>query len=403
MTAQSPTKAPSWQRTEALRAHRAQRTSSLSLVLPQKMRISDKGFTALDEHKYRPGPYTPLDLFLYRTWWKPFSEVLPRWLAPNALTLIGLSAVVTSSALLVVCSPSFVSATPAWVELLTAFLLIVYQTCDACDGLQARRTGASSPLGELLDHGCDGVTLSAITIGHCVSAQYGLTPLTLCALCVSWVPWWVAQWEAYHTGVVRTGSAVFGVTEIQLIVAGIHVVTAVFGNALWSLPLVGSFEFRVLCIGAQLIVAGGLSVLSVIEVVKTTKSFGELAAAGKRALPLVVLVGVTFAWSVVGPDLHVRAVCAATCALFTRIASELVVCVMTLEPYPRLQPTILLLPCFLVLAMLGVLEGPAGGAALWVYAAYCIFDAFAYVVDVLIEISTHLGVSIFFITPKKEE
>lgn len=98
------------------------------------------------------------------------------------------------------------------------------------------------------------------------------------------------------------------------------------------------------------------------EVVKTTKSFGELAAAGKRALPLVVLVGVTFAWSVVGPDLHVRAVCAATCALFTRIASELVVCVMTLEPYPRLQPTILLLPCFLVLAMLGVLEGPAGGA-----------------------------------------
>lgn len=106
---------------------------------------------ALDEHKYRPGPYTPLDLFLYRTWWKPFSEFLPRWLAPNALTLIGMSVVVSSAALLVVCSPSLVSTTPAWGELLTAFLLIVYQTCDACDGLQARRTGASSPLGELLD------------------------------------------------------------------------------------------------------------------------------------------------------------------------------------------------------------------------------------------------------------
>jgi hypothetical protein len=34
----------------------------------------------------------------------------------------------------------------------------VYQTLDAIDGKQARRTGTSSPMGELFDHGCDSVS-----------------------------------------------------------------------------------------------------------------------------------------------------------------------------------------------------------------------------------------------------
>ena len=36
--------------------------------------------------------------------------------------------------------------------------LFVYQTLDAIDGKQARRTNSSSPLGELFDHGCDSLS-----------------------------------------------------------------------------------------------------------------------------------------------------------------------------------------------------------------------------------------------------
>jgi phosphatidylglycerophosphate synthase len=35
-----------------------------------------------------------------------------------------------------------------------------YQNLDALDGKQARRTGNSTPLGELFDHGCDAITTS---------------------------------------------------------------------------------------------------------------------------------------------------------------------------------------------------------------------------------------------------
>jgi phosphatidylglycerophosphate synthase len=42
--------------------------------------------------------------------------------------------------------------------------LFVYQTLDAIDGKQARRTGSSNSLGELFDHGCDSVSMGEIKI-----------------------------------------------------------------------------------------------------------------------------------------------------------------------------------------------------------------------------------------------
>jgi len=36
-----------------------------------------------------------------------------------------------------------------------ALCMWLYSTFDNVDGKQARRTGTSSPLGEIFDHGCD--------------------------------------------------------------------------------------------------------------------------------------------------------------------------------------------------------------------------------------------------------
>ena len=47
---------------------------------------------------------------------------------------------------------------PAWAFILSALGLFIYQSLDAIDGKQARRTNSSSALGELFDHGCDAVS-----------------------------------------------------------------------------------------------------------------------------------------------------------------------------------------------------------------------------------------------------
>ena len=41
---------------------------------------------------------------------------------------------------------------------MTGLGLFIYQSLDAIDGKQARRTNTSTPLGELFDHGCDSVS-----------------------------------------------------------------------------------------------------------------------------------------------------------------------------------------------------------------------------------------------------
>lgn len=42
---------------------------------------------------------------------------------------------------------------PSWTYFFAAVCIFIYQTLDACDGKQARKTGSSSPLGQLVDHG----------------------------------------------------------------------------------------------------------------------------------------------------------------------------------------------------------------------------------------------------------
>ena len=86
------------------------------------------------------------------------------WLAPNLVTLIGLLHHVVVYGLMCFFTPTFGAANddivpPAWVCALSTYCLFMYQTMDAMDGKQARRTGSSSPLGQLFDHGCDAFSM----------------------------------------------------------------------------------------------------------------------------------------------------------------------------------------------------------------------------------------------------
>lgn len=74
---------------------------------------------------------------------------------------------------------------PLWAYLLCAVGLFIYQSLDAIDGKQARRTNSSSPLGELFDHGCDSLSTGQFIPVCCSVAQWICQPLlTLTVSCV---------------------------------------------------------------------------------------------------------------------------------------------------------------------------------------------------------------------------
>ena len=73
-------------------------------------------------------------------------------------------------------SPNGRTEPPRWACALCALGLFIYQSLDAIDGKQARRTNSSSPLGELFDHGCDSISTIFVALSACLSAQLGFYP-----------------------------------------------------------------------------------------------------------------------------------------------------------------------------------------------------------------------------------
>ena len=76
------------------------------------------------------------------------------------ITIIGFVLVCIAHAIMAYYCPDLEGPAPWWAYVFNCVTLLAYQTLDNLDGKQARRTGSSSPLGLLFDHGqwcCGGV------------------------------------------------------------------------------------------------------------------------------------------------------------------------------------------------------------------------------------------------------
>ena len=96
--------------------------------------------------------------------------------------------------------PNLEGEAPPWAYILNGVLFFAYQTFDALDGKQARKTGNGTPLGLLFDHGCDAVntTISCLTL--LATIQTGPTMLSFCFWGVGVIGFMAATWEEYYTG-----------------------------------------------------------------------------------------------------------------------------------------------------------------------------------------------------------
>ena len=101
------------------------------------------------------------------------NHCLPDWLAPNALTLMGIIFPMMTLICLGYLDPSMTLVLPGWVWVLSWFGDSWYQTIDAIDGKQARRIDNCSALGQLLDHNLDQFSFTVMMIHVCASLQIG--------------------------------------------------------------------------------------------------------------------------------------------------------------------------------------------------------------------------------------
>ncbi|XP_061941482.1 cholinephosphotransferase 1 isoform X10 [Apis cerana] len=189
----------------------------------------------LSEHKYSCTTSSLLDGFL-QPWWDWLVSKVPLWLAPNLITIVGLIVNIATTLVLVYYSPDAKTEAPRWACFLCALGLFIYQSLDAIDGKQARRTGTSTPLGELFDHGCDSISTVFIALSACIAVQLGYYPTWMFFQCFcAMTLFYCAHWQTYVSGSLRFGK--IDVTEAQFTIIIIHLISAIFGPKIWMMEL----------------------------------------------------------------------------------------------------------------------------------------------------------------------
>ncbi|WRX15456.1 CDP-alcohol phosphatidyltransferase - like 3 [Theobroma cacao] len=147
------------------------------------------------------------------------------------ITLTGFMFLVTSALLGYIYSPHLDSPPPRWVHFAHGLLLFLYQTFDAVDGKQARRTNSSSPLGELFDHGCDALACAFETLAFGSTAMCGRDSFWFWV--ISAVPFYGATWEHYFTNTLIL-PVINGPTEGLALIYTCHFMTAIVGAQWWA-------------------------------------------------------------------------------------------------------------------------------------------------------------------------
>jgi phosphatidylglycerophosphate synthase len=360
-------------------------SASESKATPIKV-LTSAGVENIANHKYVPGKYTPLDNIL-NPWWLWLVECLPLWLAPNLVTLLGFIPLVFVYVAYWYVDPTGSEPLPSWLLFVGSFALFGYQTFDAMDGKQARRTKSSTPLGQLMDHGCDCLA----TISHHSQAVAalctGVTSFTVMGLLAPFTAFFLAQWEEFHTGVLQTAAGPVGVTETQygLIVslaacalagqekhgAFVKASIAHIGGTSWQ---VNEMVMSVWCLFVAILI-----VLCFRRVIKACKEKGTIGLAFQQLLPIIALNVLALAFQPAIRSKYCRWVLLVVGLHFFYLTAQVIVFSMAHQPFPLLQKTTLPLlglvaasyyvPDFFMPLAVVYTAGFGSFVALWVYSA----------------------------------
>ena len=207
----------------------------------------------LDSHQHQSSGVSLLEPFV-QLFWNWLTKFLPRWIAPNVLSVCGLSVNVTTSLLLIYYCPTATEIAPLWLYAVNAAGLITFQAFDAFSREHARFTGTSSPLNELFNHGCYSVSLVFLVLGACISLKLGNYSSIMTLVCLtSYATFYSFHWCAYVTGVSYVGK--FHAIEVQFFAVFLFGVNFLLGPNAWQQP-VPTLGYSVYLIPVGVIIVG---------------------------------------------------------------------------------------------------------------------------------------------------
>jgi len=376
--------------------------------------ITNEQLNGFDSYKYSCKDTSPLSNWVMHPFWNSFVKLYPRWVAPNLLTLLGFLFLISQTILLAVVDPNMdqggsLNALPSWVWYYSAFALFMAHTLDGTDGKQARRTGSSSPLGEMFDHGLDSWSTSLFAInfysvlgndlngGLSNDERYSLTWL----LCINFL---CSHWEKYNTGIMYLPWAYDFSMLTNFIV---YILSGIYGTGIWTSPLLAGYTF----VDILKVTMYGGSVFTMIVAVKNvidvwranTCKQPNLIESFRPWVPLLLNIFVITLWlykltpyDILGRK--TRMILILSGVVFANIACRLIVVQMSSTRAEIFNP--LTLPVLAGAALDGIVQKPYIAPTIWlIVTIVCLIMHIHYGMGVVAGLANYLNIRVFKITP----
>ncbi len=303
----------------------------------------------------------------------------------------------------------------------------MYQTMDNVDGKQARRTGTSSGLGELFDHGIDSLNCTLASLLETAAMGLGTSPAGIFTALCPCLPMFFSTWETYHTHTLYLG--VFnGPTEGLLIACGIMILSGIYGPGIYTQPLadifgeslpglrewLGKTTFRDIWVGIIVIslVVGHIP-FCVLNVVQARRKRNQpVLPVFLEWTPMAVFTICIGAWvfspySTLMRENHLILFCLTMSFVFGRFTTKMILAHLTRQPFPYW--TVMLWPLVggaivgnLPLFGLPEISPVAELYYLWAYFAFALVVYFRWAYLVITSICNFLGINALTIPKDKQ-
>ncbi|KAG2171947.1 hypothetical protein INT43_001423 [Umbelopsis isabellina] len=378
--------------------------------------LDDKQLSNLRYYKYASVDKSPVSKYVLRHYWDWAIKLFPLWIAPNLITLLGLGFMILNVIFAAIFTPDLGVDGPSWLYFSFAAGLWLYSTFDNVDGRQARRTGTSSPLGELFDHGCDAVNCAFVAILQAAGMGMGHTIQSALLALITALGFYLSTIEEYHTGVLYLGY-VNGPTEGLILSCIAFIISGIKGPQIWQLPLKALFtsvpESVQDATMADFFVYGlAFFFLFTHLPVCMYKIYTSCRQKGQRflpviieeTLPMIIFSGLCYMWlqspnSYILKGQHLILFTATTGIIFGRIASKVILAHLTKSHFPTF--TILLAPLLVGTLLVEVprylntkpiLSHQAEVGYLWAFFAFVLASYLRWAIIIIDQFCTYLDI-----------
>jgi ethanolaminephosphotransferase len=251
--------------------------------------ISPQGRINMPLYQYRAKDFGKMYIHFFNPFGNWLVNYFPESLAPNVITLTGFIFSITPFFVMVYLysshfyNPEGVEDLPAWLFYMQGVCFFIYRLLDEIDGKQARRTGNSSPLGLLFDHGFDAYSIGIVVLFFCKAIQLGDS--YKCMLITAGINFvfHVTTIEQYYTGELILSAGNF-VSDGAIPVSLGFFAIGYYGNSWWTKDIKFTDSFSIKPNHIFLYIMYTAVFLNTIESIHTT--YKKLTLQGK-AFPWV--------------------------------------------------------------------------------------------------------------------